>query len=139
MHRRRGPALTLTLLAVLAGCGRPDGASAPGEGPLRISFEDRADPAAFTREGLGTRDRPEGSAGLWVAVTGLARPERALVENPATRKKVVVALFAASGGGPPIRLSNEAADALGITDAAEVRITALRRAPQIATTKGRFF
>jgi hypothetical protein len=135
LERRRGSRV-LALLAVLAACGRPDGA---GEGALRLSFEDRAEPAAFAREGPAVRDGPQGSAGLWAAVRGLPRPERALVENPANGAEVVVALFAAGGAGPDIRLSNEAAEALGIADgAAVVRITALRRAPQIDTTKGRF-
>ena len=85
------------------------------------------------------RDGPEGSAGLWAAVRGLPRPERALVENPANGAEVVVALFAAPGGGPDIRLSNEAAEALGIAGGPTVvRITALRREPQIDTTEGRF-
>ena len=63
------------------------------------------------------RDAPDGAAGLWAAVRGLPRPERAEVVNPQNRRKVVVALFAAPRGGPDIRLSNAAADALGITDA----------------------
>ena len=83
------------------------------------------------------RDGPDGAAGLWAAVRGLPRPERAEVVNTRNRRKVVVALFAAPGGGPDIRLSNAAADALGITEATPVRITALRSEAQIDTTKGR--
>ena len=137
MHDRRRRARVLAVLAVLAACGR-DGAPPPPEGALRLTFEDRAEPAAFSREGTATRDGPKGAAGLWAAVRGLPRPERALVENTANGRKVTLALFAASGSGPDIRLSIEAADALGITDPAAVRITALRSEPQIDTTKGRF-
>jgi hypothetical protein len=132
MHQhRRG---ILLVLALLAACGRAD---APAPGEVRLRFEDRAEPRAFSRAGPAVRDRPEGAAGLWAAVRGLPRPERALVENPANGKEVVVALFAASGS-PDIRLSNAAADALGITDTAPVRITALRSEPRLDTTAGRF-
>jgi hypothetical protein len=124
------------LLALLAACGGEDGPP-PGEGGLRLRFEDRAEPAAFSRAGPAVRDRPDGAAGLWVAVRGLPRPERALVENPANGDSVVAALFAAPNGGPDIRLSNAAADALGITNAGAVRITALRSEPRIDTTESR--
>ena len=107
-------------------------------GGISFSFEDRAAPGAFLLEGGAVRDRPEGADGLWAAVRGLPRPERALVVNTATGAEVVVALFAASSG-PSIRLSNAAADAIGLADAPQaVRITALRRAPRLDTTEGRF-
>jgi hypothetical protein len=134
MHQRRGTG-ALLLVGLLAACG---GSPPPGEGGLRLRFEDRPEPAAFSRDGPAVRDRPEGAAGLWAAVRGLPRPERALVENPENGEEVVVALFAAAAGAPDIRLSNAAADALGITDAAPVRITALRSEPEIDTTTGRF-
>jgi hypothetical protein len=137
MHQRRCGTRALLLLALLAACGR-DRAPPPGEGELRLRFEDRAEPAAFSREGLAERDAPDGAAGLWAAVRGLPRPERAEVVNPENRRKVVVALFSAPRDGPEIRLSNAAADALEITDPSAVRITALRSEPQIDTTKGRF-
>ncbi len=130
----------LALLALLAACGRGGRApAADGQAPLRLSFEDRAEPEVFSRQGPGVRDGPKGSPGLWAAVRGLPRPERALVVNTATGAKIEVALFAAPAGGPGIRLSNEAADALGIaTRPMPVQITALRRVPEIDTTKGRF-
>ena len=138
MHQRRSGTRALVLLAVLAACGRPDGEAPPAEGAMRLSFEDRAEPAAFAREGPAVRDGPEGSAGLWAAVRGLPRPERALVENPANGAARSWWRSSPPRAGPGIRLSNEAADALKITDGATVRITALRREPQIDTTKGRF-
>lgn len=137
MHQRRGGTLSLLLLALLAACAG-DGAPPPGEGEVRLRFEDRAEPAAFSRAGPAVRDSEGGAAGLWVAVRGLPRPERALVENEATGKSVVAALFAAPRAGPDIRLSNAAADALGITTGGAVRITALRSEPRIDTTESRF-
>ena len=139
--RRRGSsgtslALALAVAATLAACGRPGGGEA--RSGISFTFEDRAAPGAFLLEGGAVRDRPDGADGLWAAVRGLPRPERALVLNTATGAEVVVALFAASSG-PPIRLSNAAADAIGLADAPQaVRITALRRAPRLDTTKGRF-
>lgn len=135
-ERGRGRSIGLSLAVLLAACGRPGGGP---RGGLEISFEDRAEPAAFTREGPAVRDRPDGATGLWAAVRGLPRPERAEVANPANGATVVVALFAAGGGAPDIRLSNAAADVLGIGNApAPVRITALRSEPVLDTTPGRF-
>ncbi|HET9068775.1 MAG TPA: hypothetical protein VFN28_09020 [Amaricoccus sp.] len=137
MHQRRGGTPALLLLALLAACSR-DAAPPLAEGEFRIRFEDRAEPAAFSRAGTGVRDGEDGAAGLWVAVRGLPRPERALIETGTGRKSVVAALFAAPRGGPDIRLSNAVADALGITREGAVRITALRSEPQIDTTESRF-
>ena len=131
----------LALLAMLAACGGSDAPPPdPGDEPVRLSFEDRPEPDVFRLEGPGTRDGPEGTAGLWTAVVGLKHPERGLVVNTRNHRKVVTALFTARAGtDPAIRLSNEAADALGIgDDPSPVSITALRREPRLDTTKGRF-
>jgi hypothetical protein len=124
----------LALLACLTGCARPEGAPEPR---YSLSFEDRAEPEVFAREAPAVRDREGGAAGLWAAVRGLPRPERALVVNLGTGAEVAVALFRASAD--PVRLSNEAADALGIGAApVRVRITALRQEVKLDTTTGRF-
>jgi hypothetical protein len=127
-HGRRIGALALT--ALLSACG-PLGPA--GEEDMRLTFEDRPEPAAFDRGGLAVRDAPDGAEGLWAAVAGLPRPERARIVNVDTGDEVVVALFAAGrGSGVDIRLSNEAADALGIADRpTPVHVTALRRRPAI--------
>ena len=83
------------------------------------------------------RDDPDGAAGLWVAVRGLPRPERAEVVNTRNRRKVVVALFAAPGSGPDDPPLQRGRRRPRITEATPVRITALRREAQIDTTKGR--
>ena len=142
-RRRRGSSiLGLTLLAGLAACGRLGGG--PGvpdaDKPLRLRFEDRPEPGIFEREGPAVRDKPKGSPGLWAAVVGLPRAEHGRVVNTASGAKVDVALFVApAGASPDIRLSNEAADVLGIgDDPAAVSVTVLRKQPEIDTTKGRF-
>ena len=137
MHQRRCGTRALLLLALLAACGR-DRAPPPGEGELRLRFEDRAEPAAFAREGLAERDAPDGAAGLWAAVRGLPRPERAEVVNPENRRKVVVALFAAPAAAPRSASPTPPPTPSGSRIRAPVRITALRSEPQIDTTKGRF-
>lgn len=128
-RRRRGSATGIGVLALalaLAACGeRP----AEDEG-IRIRFEDRPAPAAFERTGGAVRDGPDGAPGLWAAVPGLPRPERAEIVNLDTGDRATVALFRTSG--TTIRVSNEAADALGIAGAAApVRVTALRSVPEI--------
>ena len=130
---RRG---AIVLTALLAACGDRGAAPDPDK-PMHLRFEDAADPAAFSLEAPAVRGGAEGAAGLWAAVPGLNRPERARLVNPATGAAVVVALFARRDG--PIRLSAEAADALGIGDRpATVRVTALRSRPELDTTTGRF-
>jgi hypothetical protein len=131
----------LACAAALVACGRLGGGEeAAPRGALQIRFEDKPDPEAFALEGEAVRDAPKGADGLWAAVAGLPRPERALVVNRSNGRKVVVALFAApKGAANGIRLSNAAADALAMGDApAEVKMTALRREPEIRTTRGRF-
>lgn len=127
-RRRRGAAVGIGLLALAlcaAACGGP-----PADEGLRIRFEDRATPGAFERTGSAVRDDADGAPGLWAAVPGLPRPERAEIVNLDTDDRATVALFRASG--TTIRVSNEAADALGIADGeAPVRVTALRSVPEI--------
>jgi hypothetical protein len=128
-RRRRGAAGGIGLLA-LALCAAGCGARTAGDEGLSIRFEDHAEPAAFERTGSAVRDAPDGAPGLWAAVPGLPRPERAEIVNLDSRNRTTVALFRASG--TTIRVSNEAADLLGIADGAvPVRVTALRSVPAI--------
>lgn len=129
-------ALALALFVAACGGGRnvrPDAA-------LDLSFEDRETPDAFSRDGVGRRAGTD-AGGLWAAVAGLPRPERALLQNTETGASVEVALFRARAGTPAqdIQLSAAAADALGIGDApAPVRVVALRREPSLAADADRF-
>ena len=69
---------------------------------------------------------------------GRPRPERAELVNLETGDSVVVALFAGRRGAP-VRLSNAAAEAIGVGAApVRVRVTALRSRPTLDTTLGRF-
>ncbi len=134
--RRRNRKGVLLLVALLGACARP-GAAPDAERPLRLSFEEAPAPDAFSLEAPAVRDRADGAAGLWAVVPGLTRPERARIVNLDTGDETVVALFAGRPG--PVRLSNEAADALGIDgDRASVRVTALRSRATLDTTRGRF-
>lgn len=135
----RAGALVVTVVAAvvaavaLSGCAAT-GARSPGDGGLALRFEDRPAPAAFLLEADAVRDAPDGAAGLWAAVRGLERPERAEAVVVRTGKRVALSLYRAGRSSPAIRLSNEAADALGVADApVNVRITALRRRPVVAT------
>lgn len=125
----------LALAVAVAACGHL-GPLAPDADPgaLELRFEDQPAPEVFLIEAGAVRDAPDGAPGLWASVRGLARPERAEVVNLASGKSVDVALYRAGGSGPTIRLSDEAADALGIADEpVNVRITALRRRPVVDT------
>ncbi len=137
MRRRRplGPGVLALGLALLAGCAQ----TAPqAGGGLRLAFEDRPAPGAFSFEGTAVPGRRDGAAGLWATVPGLKRPERAEVENLANGRSVVVALFSGGRTGT-VGLSWQAADSLGIGDRqVRVRVTALRQAPRLDTTTGGF-
>lgn len=127
--------VAIVAAVALSACGRPGGPDPrQGDGGLELSFEDNPAPSVFQLEGEAVRDTPDGAAGLWAAVSGLDRPERAEAVNVGTGKRVSLALYRARGSGPAIRLSNEAADALGVKDQpVNVRITALRRRPVVDT------
>lgn len=133
--RRTARAVVLVLAAGLCACGRGEpGASGQSAAGLELSFEEVPAPGAFLIEAPAIRDKPDGAAGLWAAVRGLHRPEQAEAVVIATGKRINVALYRARDSGPAIRLSNEAADALGLGDKAEnVRITALRQRPVVDT------
>lgn len=119
------------LLCLLAACTEIPPARPPGEAaPLAIAFQDKAEPGAFSLEAIGRRDRPKGAQGLWAIVPRLRRAERAEVTNLETGAKATVALFAGSVPAGEVRLSNAAAELLGIGSVpVRVRLTAVRREP----------
>jgi rare lipoprotein A len=140
---RRGPIpgraqrslLAAVVLGMSAGCavvetvrGDPDGST---DG-LRLSYEDVLAPEVFSRDGVARPEPEESAGGLWAATPGLRRPERAEIENIETGATAEVALFAGGGPGGTIRVSAEAAGAIGLERPGRVRLTALRREPRIA-------
>ncbi len=125
--------IALALLLAACGGGEPvDEAPPPA---FRIDFEAREAPDVFEREGEGRRSRAD-TAGTWAVVSGLRRPESAVVRNLATGAEVRVSLFnGRPTGGAAAELSGEAADALDIgEDPVEVRVTAVRDEPKVAPT-----
>lgn len=101
---------------------------------LEVDFADRLRPDIFERSGGALRDADTTTPGLWGVVPGLARSERAEVRNTATDAAVTVFLYGGTTGGGDIaiRLSPQAADALGLLDApVPVTITAVRREPEL--------
>ena len=78
--------------------------------------------------------------GIWVASPDTTDPERVVLVNPANGKTVTGALFRRErdNPGPPLQISSDAAEALGILagQPTEIRVTALRKidaAPEAAT------
>ena len=136
-RRWQGRGAAIVLVAALAGCAGPGDAPPEAGRPFGLRFDDRPVPAAFVFEGPAVRDRAGGADGLWAVVPRLPRPERARIVNLRTGDDSVVALFAGPAG--PVRLSNAAADAIGIAEKpVPVQVTALRSRPALDTTSGRF-
>jgi hypothetical protein len=128
----------------LSGCAEMAETAGPGErsggtgedAVLRIEMVQAEAPSVFSRAGIGRRE-PEGSAGgLWASVAGLPRAERGRLRNLETGAEVVVALFVAPRGTDArlIRVSTEAAEALGIAEggSAPVAVVALRREARVS-------
>ena len=131
MDRRRGALAALAMAGALTACAGSGGPEP--DGGLRLSFEDQLEPEVFALQAAAVRDGADGSAGLWAAVRGLRQAERGVVVVDDSRR-VVVALFPARPGDPDVRLSNTAADALGLGDEpTRVTVTALRRQPRLDT------
>lgn len=143
----RALAAGLGLAVLVSGCAwRGPGGGVAGEvrsgspgAPIEIAFEEVEVPEIFARAGRAVRDG-EGTPGLWAAVAGLPRPERGVVRRSAGGGRVVVALYAAPPGSGAIRLSEAAADALGIGPEADatVSVVAVRREPRLLGSGERF-
>lgn len=135
----RGAALATGLAGAVSACAPVgDPASDSARGGLLLQFEDSAQPAAFSREGLARSVGADGAEGLWAVVAGLPRPERAMLTNLETGAEVEVALFRARRGTPAadIQVSEAAAEALGIGGTpVPVRVVALRREARLATSE----
>jgi cell division protein FtsN len=88
-------------------------------------------PEIFNKTDKALWDGRPSLGGVWVAHTSVKDPERVLILNPANGKSVVGALFRREidNPGPPLQLSSDAAEALGMLagQPATIKVTALKR------------
>ena len=128
------------LLGLLASCApadwvsRGDGAA---ERPLAADTVRRVErdveaPDVFATEDRALWDGRPSLGGIWVAAPEVSDPERVIIRNVSTGKFVIGALFQRdrdAGSGPPLQLSSDAADALGVQAgrATPVSVIALRK------------
>lgn len=124
----------MAALALLGACAQRNGAAGGAAGgggeAFALSFGDRLAPEVFQRDLVARRDRPGGTQGAWVTVAGLRRAERALIVNLASGAQAEVALFPGPVRSGEARVSNAAAELIGLGAApVRARVTALRREP----------
>jgi hypothetical protein len=109
----------------------PD-AAAPQARSGRSAGADVEAPEVFNMTAQGLWDGRPSLGGVWVASADAKDPERVIIRNDATGETVIGALFRREreNPGPPIQISSDAAEALGLLagQPAKVTITALRRA-----------
>jgi cell division septation protein DedD len=108
-----------------------DGAAAPGATSVRLVDRDVEAPEVFQVSAEALWDGRPSLGGVWVASPDARDPERVILRNPANGKFVIGALFRRErdNPGPPLQISSDAADALGILagQPAVIDVTALRR------------
>ena len=102
-------------------------------GTLNLEERDVEAPDVFNVTDEALWDGRPSFGGVWVAYPGNTQPERISIKNTRTGKTVVGALFKREGAnpGPAIRMSSDAAEALGAEAGTplELTIVALRREP----------
>ncbi len=116
-----------------SGDGTPNattaGAATPA--PARTVEQDVERPDVFEVTDRGLWDGRPSLGGIWVAHPDVTDPERVVIRNPANEKSVVGALFRREreNPGPPLQISSDAADALGILPGAptQISVVVLRR------------
>lgn len=103
--------------------------AAPLQGGTVEQDVERPDIFEVTDRGLW--DGRPSLGGVWAAHPDVADPERVIMRNPANGESVVGALFRREreNPGPPLQISSDAAEALGILAGAptEISVIALRR------------
>jgi hypothetical protein len=108
-----------------------EGAAAPGTRTMRLVDRDVEAPQDFQTTAKALWDGRPSLGGVWVAATNVGDPMRVIMRNPANGKFVIGALFRreVENPGPPLQISSDAADALGMTagEPVEISVTALRR------------
>ena len=97
----------------------------------RTTEEDVERPDVFEAKDRGLWDGRPSLGGVWVAHPDVKEPERALIRNTATGETVIGALFRREreNPGPPLQISSDVAEELGILAGAptEIYVVALRR------------
>ena len=113
----------------------PDAAPATAAAPSgagRATGADVEAPEVFKITAQGLWDGRPSLGGVWVASPDAKDPERVIIRNDATGETVIGALFRREreNPGPPIQISSDAAEALGLLAGApaKITVTALRRA-----------
>jgi rare lipoprotein A len=128
-----GFAATGLLMGCVEGGGKtgPDGAQVSAPAKKGKGAQDVEAPEIYQTTDSALWDGRPSLGGIWVAGPDVTNPERALIFNPATGKSVTGALFKREreNPGPPLQLSSDAAEALGILagQPTEIRVTALRK------------
>lgn len=114
----------------------PD-AAVPAARAGRSTGADVEAPEVFNMTAQGLWDGRPSLGGVWVASADAKDPERVIIRNDATGETVIGALFRREreNPGPPIQISSDAAEALGLLagQPAKVTVTALRRAEDTPT------
>lgn len=133
--------LSFVILMPLVGCqdgsgllGKPkpaaDGSVAPATS-VKLVDRDVEAPDVFQVTDLALWDGRPSLGGVWVAAPDVTDPERVILRNPANGKFVIGALFRREpeNPGPPLQISSDAAEALGILAGQPIKLsaTALRR------------
>lgn len=156
MIRTDGRWVVLGAAVMLAGCQMgPFKGKTPGAAAVTVAPEAAGGAVATTVPGDSSTGAPQGGerdveapkvfnisakalwdgrpslGGVWVAHTSVRDPQRVLMRNPANGKSVVGALFRREidNPGPPLQLSSDAADALGLLagQPATLQVIALER------------
>ncbi len=120
------------LIGCVDGAGPGTGTSTDAPAPVRLgAARDVEAPEIFQATDSALWDGRPSLGGIWVASADVQDPQRVVMFNPATGKTVQGALFRRErdNPGPPLQISSDAAEALGILagQPVEIQVTALRR------------
>lgn len=98
-----------------------------GEAPEQFIERDVESPEIFDVTGKALWDGRPSLGGVWVAHSDVAEPERVVIRNAANGKKVIGALFRRErdSAGPPLQISSDTADALGIVAGVPVELSVI--------------
>ena len=132
--------LALALSLAVSGCAggtgpfarKPaDATAADAQSSTKLVERDVEAPEVFQASDQGLWDGRPSLGGVWVASADVKDPERVIIRNDANGKFVIGALFRRErdNPGPPLQVSSDAADALGMLAGApaKLNVTALRR------------